>query len=79
MAIEARYHAKCLTGLYNRARKANLEGLDDNGQCKAESSSSIAFAELVLYIEETRQYTETVPVFKLAELAQLFMSRLEQL
>ena len=37
------------------------------------------FAELVLYIEETRQDEETAPVFKLAELAQLYHSQMEQL
>ena len=37
------------------------------------------FAELVLYIEETRQRDETIPVFKLAELSQLYKSRMEQL
>ena len=37
------------------------------------------FAELVLYIEETRQDEETPPIFKLTELAQLYKSRIEQL
>ena len=40
-------------------RKANLEGLDDNGQGNAALVSDIVFAELVLYIEETRQDEET--------------------
>ena len=59
VAIEAKYHIKCLVSLYNSARKANLEGLDDNGQGNAASVSDIVFAELVLYIEETRQDEET--------------------
>ena len=37
------------------------------------------FAELVLYIEETRQDEETAPVFRLADLVQLYQSRMEQL
>ena len=74
VALEAKYHTRCLVGLYNRARKANLEGLDDNGQGQAASASGIVFAELFLYIEETRQDEETAPVFKLAELAQLYKS-----
>ena len=37
------------------------------------------FAELVLYIEETRQDEKTTPIFKLTELAQLYKSRIEQL
>ena len=79
VAIEAKYHIKRLVGLYNRARKANLEGLDDNGQGNAASVSDIVFAELVLYIEETRQDEKTTPIFKLTELAQLYKSRIEQL
>ena len=43
MAIEAKYHTRCLVGLYNRARKANLEGLEDNGQGHAASTSGIVF------------------------------------
>ena len=54
VAIEAKYHTRCLLGLYNRARGAHLEGLEDNGQGHAASTSGIVFAELVLYIDETR-------------------------
>ena len=79
VAIEAKYHIKRLVGLYNRARKANLEGLNDNGQGNAASVSDIVVAELVLYIGETRQDEKTTPIFKLTELAQLYKSRIEQL
>ena len=79
VAIEAKYHPRCLVGLYNRARKANLEGLEDNGQGHTASTSGVVFAELVLYIEETRQHDGSAPVFKLAELSQLYKSRMEQL
>ena len=78
VALEAKYHTKCLVGLYNRARKAKTEGL----KCTDEKEiiSGIAFAELVMYIEETRQMDEEIaPVFKLCDLAQLYMSRMEQL
>ncbi|CAJ1048465.1 hypothetical protein GWK47_003689 [Xyrichtys novacula] len=64
VAIEAKYHTRCLIGLYNRVRRANLEGLE---------------AQLVLYIEETRQHDGSAPVFKLSELVQLYKSRMEQL
>ncbi|KAJ8416192.1 hypothetical protein AAFF_G00382140 [Aldrovandia affinis] len=79
VATEAKYHTKCLVRLYNRERKANLEGINDNGKGQAASASDIVFAELVLYIDETRQDEETASVFKLAELAQLYNSRMEQL
>ena len=32
VAIEAKYHARCLLRLYHRARRATLEGLKVNGQ-----------------------------------------------
>ena len=51
--------------------------------------SAIVFSELVLYIEETwlvegiapetRLDEETAPVFKLADLVQLYQSKMEQL
>ena len=41
--------------------------------------SGLAFAKLVVYIKETRLETTTAPVFKLAELSQLYMSRIKQL
>ena len=42
--------------------------------------SGIVFAELVLYIEETRQQDEESSlVFKLSDLSQLYISRMEQL
>ena len=79
LAIEAKYHPRCLVGLYNRARKASVEGLEDNGQGYAASTSGVVFAELVLYIEETRKHEGSAPVFKLAELSHLYKSRMEQL
>ena len=74
VAIEAKYHARCLLGLYHRVRRDTLEGLEDNGQGHAASTSGVVFAELVLYIEETRKRDESAPVFKLAELSQLYKS-----
>ena len=41
VAIEAKYHIKCLVSLYNSARKANLEGLDDNGQADEHQSPTL--------------------------------------
>ena len=49
--------------LYNRVRKANLEGLEDNFEGHAASTSCV-FVQLVLYIEETRQHDGSAPVFK---------------
>ena len=71
VALEAKYHTKCLVSLYNRARKAKAEGHTDINE--TEALSGIAFAELVMYIEEMRQLDEErAPVFKLSDLAQLY-------
>ena len=63
VALDAKYHAKCLVGLYNRARKAKAKGYMSTGE--KEVVSRLAFAELVMYIEETRYSDEDkAPVFK---------------
>ena len=72
VALEAKYHSKCLAGLYNRARtvKSDGEGIDEMNEF-----SGIAFAELVMYIEEVRQADEVgAPIFKLSDLGQLYSS-----
>ncbi len=38
-----------------------------------------SLAEIVMYIEETHFDDSTAPVFRLADLAQLYSSRMEQL
>ena len=78
VALDAQYHLQCLTGLYNRARSAQPTEPQDSDQERA--MSAVVFAELVLYIEETRQDEETAPVFKLSDLVHLpYQSRMEQL
>ena len=78
VALEAKYHIKCLVSLYNRAQKTKVEGYRDADE--KEALSGIAFAELVMYIEEMCQLDEeTAPVFKLSDLLQLYTTRLEQL
>ena len=65
-------------GLYSRARKAKSKGLNSASEEKV--TSRIAFAELVMYIEETHNLDkESAPVFKLSDLVQLYVSRMEQL
>ena len=79
VALEAKYHTRYLVDLYNRAQKARKANRS-KGTDEREMLSRIVFAELVLYIEEVRQHDEgRAPVFKLNDLAQLYMTRLEQL
>lgn len=51
VALEAKYHTKCLLALYNSARKVQAvqqEGIEDD------EIAGIVLAELVMYIEEAR-------------------------
>jgi len=78
VALDAKYHKKCLVKLYNRARKVKAKGLQNTDE--QEIMSRIAFAELVMYIEETCYSNEDkAAVFKLSDLAQLYVSRMIQL
>ena len=74
IAIEAKYHSKCLAALYNKARSAK--------QVCSESDDSrldgIAFAELVAFMDDFRMEQNISPVFKLADLAKLYQTHLEE-
>ena len=72
VALEAKYHSKCLLALYYRAKttvEADHEGV----------MSRIVLAELDLYIKETHLEEGTAPVFRLADLAKLYTTRMEHL
>ncbi|MGH0153333.1 UNVERIFIED_CONTAM: hypothetical protein FKN15_028536 [Acipenser sinensis] len=60
IALEAKYHLKCLVKLCNRA--ADSTGADD---------STGAFAELVAYMEDVHMEESVSPVFQLADLAHI--------
>ena len=57
IAQEAKYHAKCLASLYNKARDVNT--LDSNVD---DVNHGIAFAGLVSYIEEARMDSLVAPM-----------------
>ncbi|CAB4011701.1 Hypothetical predicted protein [Paramuricea clavata] len=71
IALEAKYHPACLAQLYKKADSLN-ETADQNEN--EISPESIALAELASYIEESSE-----SVFKLADLAKVYQSRLQQL
>jgi len=75
IALDACYHARCLIELYTR--KAQSTGSQDTNQERP--MLAVVFAELVLYIEETRQDEKMTPVFRMADLVLLYESRMEQL
>lgn len=76
MSQEAVYHSKCLVALYNKAQRASDS--DESGSEKV--IQGIALAQLVAYIEETRaESADSILVFRLAELSQMYSTRLGQL
>lgn len=76
IALEAKYHRKCLVNLYNRARASENTATDKD--CDAHLHG-IAFAELVAFMEDLRKEEGVAPVFKLTDLAHMYKTRLEQL
>lgn len=72
IALEAKYHSRCLAALYNRARTASSTYVNEDHA----DLHGIALAELVAYMEDFRVEKSIAPVFKLAH---LYKTRLEQL
>ncbi len=72
IALEAKYHGRCLVALYNRARNARTMHVNEDHA----DLHGIAF---VAYMEDFRMEGSVAPVFKLADLAHLYKLRLEQL
>ena len=74
---ESVYYSSCLVSLYNNAIRNRTESSGDKTD---KMFQGIALAELLSYIEETRtESTNSIPVFKLADLAKLYTSRLKEL
>ena len=77
-ALDAYYHASCLTALYNRARNIRTSQEEEVTDTSQVSLEAIALAELVMYIEEAPRPI----VFQLSDLAKftsLHLSSLEHL
>ena len=77
VALESQYHNKCLVDLYNRARIHKTQEMRGNNEEIV--LTGIAFAEVVMYTEEARIDDSTAPVFQLADLADMYRPRMEQL
>ena len=74
IALEARYHARCLVALYNRAAAVDRE--TSSSEPTHSCSESLAFAQLVEYISELKRDCSIAPVFKLSDLTKMFQCRL---
>ena len=82
VAQELKYHPLCLVGLYN-IESPHLKSLSDKQSkhnCPVKGANRLAFSELVTYINETKNNSEstTLVVFRLADLAALYKQRLQQ-
>ena len=77
IALEAKYHTKCLSMLYRKAQYAK-EGKEESEQPR-HRLDGIAQAELVSYIEEFGTSGAELPTFKLADLANMYKSCLQRL
>ena len=77
VAIEAKYHAKCLVALYNRASTLQLPSTKNN-IFPAPDLDELAFAKLIAHIHETLD-CEELAIFKLCELTELFSAALMEL
>ena len=75
IAIVAKYHAKCLVSLYNDIRSLEIKSKSEDEKSMS-SLHGIAFASLVSYLEEHGNSGETAPVFKLADLVNLYSEKL---
>ena len=72
VAIEAKYHKSCMTKLFNDARAKDISSNETN----ITSLHAIALAELISYIDEACSLPDTAPVFRLADLAEMYYQRL---
>ena len=66
VAIEAKYHIKCLNNMYNKLRKQNNES--DNSSNEDSINYEMALVKLIDIVNNTIQNATEVPVFKLSEL-----------
>ena len=79
VAIEAKYHAKCLVGLYNQARKLKFSMKSENASSyKPIDIKELAFSELVAFTDESLK-VEEAPVLKLSDLVKFYSSKLGKL
>lgn len=79
IAIDAKYHAKCLVSLYNRARKLKSSTSKSNElQMTTTDLDELAFAEVIAYIDEFLE-CEELAVLKLSELAAFYQLKQQEL
>ena len=75
ITIEAKYHNQCLCALYSRVRLASPRDNDGVEACM----HGIAFAKLVVFLEDTSSDEDSAAVFRISDLVRLYEDRLEHL
>src|SRR6218665_1629253 len=79
IALEAKYHKRCLTNLYNRVRAQKRKDFKIARANGTENiMESLVFAELVSFVKNSKT-DDSDPVLKLSELKKLYVKRLEEL
>lgn len=80
IAIEAKYHTKCLVSLYNRTRTVMKSTSEKDLELHTERTTldELAFSELVAYIDDFIQ-CEDVVVLKLSDLTAIYQTKLQEL
>jgi len=80
IAIEAKYHKKCLVRLYTEVRSVRRREYRNAGALNQDQIKSAVFAELVSFINERKEDDESdSPVFRLKDLCDLYSTRLQAL
>ena len=70
VATEAKYHRTCLLKLYNKYRDFNKEKFESH--YKEEFVLGLAMSEVIHFIEENVQNSDTSPVFMLKDLKSMY-------
>ena len=79
VAQDALYHSRCLAAQYKKASIAEHAEEKKGEDKNANITHGLVLAELITYSEEAKKGEAVSPVFKLADLAQLYSARLEEL
>ncbi|CAC5424531.1 unnamed protein product [Mytilus coruscus] len=81
IAQDLKYHPACLVALYNKERAVKKK-TEEQAQIDIDAENEagdVAFAELVNYIFETQRNSDGANAFRLADLANMYEKRVQQL
>jgi hypothetical protein len=76
VALDVVYHKKCYTDLYTKYR-LSLRAKSSHCQKKEIGTQSVAFAELISFVEEFKYENNTI--LKLSDFVKMYTNRLRQL